>query len=107
MFKIVNDYSRDGWNALVNGENGNDDVLTGNNSDFRNHAMAVPFHTVTLVANHGTQLQQSLGAQVEHRLTLQACTLIMLRENGVPYLPSRSAGVIHATFPLMLARSTP
>lgn len=39
IFKIVNDYTRDGWNDQVDDENGNYDFLMGNNIDFRNHAV--------------------------------------------------------------------
>ena len=39
IFKIVNDYTRDGWNDEVDGENGNYDFLMGSNIDFRNHAV--------------------------------------------------------------------
>ncbi len=39
IYKIVNDYTRDGWNEQVNDENGNYDYLMGNNIDFRNHAV--------------------------------------------------------------------
>lgn len=39
VFKIVNDYSGDGWNDQVDDEMGNFDYLMGANIDFRNHAV--------------------------------------------------------------------
>ncbi len=39
MFKIVNDYTGDGWNDQVDDEMGNFDYLMGENIDFRNHAV--------------------------------------------------------------------
>lgn len=39
VFKIVNDYSGDGWNDQVDNEMGNFDYLMGANIDFRNHAV--------------------------------------------------------------------
>ncbi len=40
VFKIVNDYTGDGWNDQVDDELGNFDYLMGANIDFRNHAVA-------------------------------------------------------------------
>ncbi|MGK3192220.1 alpha-amylase [Enterobacter soli] len=39
IFKIVNDYSGEGWNDQVDDEMGNFDYLMGENIDFRNHAV--------------------------------------------------------------------
>ncbi|WP_039058455.1 alpha-amylase [Enterobacter sp. Bisph1] len=39
VFKIINDYSGDGWNDQVDDELGNFDYLMGANIDFRNHAV--------------------------------------------------------------------
>jgi len=39
IFKIVNDYTGDGWNDQVDDEMGNFDYLMGENIDFRNHAV--------------------------------------------------------------------
>ncbi|RWR03902.1 cytoplasmic alpha-amylase [[Pantoea] beijingensis] len=39
IFKIINDYTRDGWNDQVDDELGNFDYLMGANIDFRNHAV--------------------------------------------------------------------
>ncbi|MFE4110669.1 alpha-amylase [Kosakonia sp. YIM B13611] len=39
VFKIVNDYTGDGWNDQVDDELGNFDYLMGANIDFRNHAV--------------------------------------------------------------------
>lgn len=39
LFKIVNDYTGDGWNDQVDGELGNFDYLMGANIDFRNTAV--------------------------------------------------------------------
>jgi len=39
VFKIVNDYTGDGWNEQVDDELGNFDYLMGANIDFRNHAV--------------------------------------------------------------------
>ncbi|MFS2220934.1 alpha-amylase [Pantoea sp. B65] len=39
VFKIVNDYTGDGWNQQVDDELGNFDYLMGANIDFRNHAV--------------------------------------------------------------------
>ncbi|WP_435926917.1 alpha-amylase [Dryocola sp. BD613] len=39
IFKIINDYTGEGWNEQVNDELGNFDYLMGNNIDFRNHAV--------------------------------------------------------------------
>ncbi|WP_213716421.1 alpha-amylase [Cedecea lapagei] len=39
IFKIVNDYTGDGWNDQVDDELGNFDYLMGANIDFRNHAV--------------------------------------------------------------------
>lgn len=39
VFKIVNDYTGDGWNDQVDDEMGNFDYLMGANIDFRNHAV--------------------------------------------------------------------
>ncbi|MFU0874339.1 alpha-amylase [Kluyvera sichuanensis] len=39
VFKIVNDYSGEGWNDQVDDEMGNFDYLMGANTDFRNHAV--------------------------------------------------------------------
>lgn len=39
VFKIVNDYTGDGWNDQVDGELGNFDYLMGANIDFRNKAV--------------------------------------------------------------------
>ncbi|MBU0246948.1 alpha-amylase, partial [Escherichia coli] len=38
-FKIVNDYTGEGWNDQVDDELGNFDYLMGENIDFRNHAV--------------------------------------------------------------------
>ncbi|MGK9174098.1 alpha-amylase [Yokenella regensburgei] len=40
VFKIVNDYSVDGWNDQVDDEMGNFDYLMGENIDFRNRAVS-------------------------------------------------------------------
>lgn len=39
IFKIVNDYTGEGWNDQVDDEMGNFDYLMGENIDFRNHAV--------------------------------------------------------------------
>ncbi|MCS6038557.1 hypothetical protein LNP20_04080 [Klebsiella pneumoniae subsp. pneumoniae] len=39
VFKIVNDYTGEGWNEQVDDELGNFDYLMGANIDFRNHAV--------------------------------------------------------------------
>ena len=39
IFKIVNDYTGEGWNDQVDDELGNFDYLMGENIDFRNHAV--------------------------------------------------------------------
>lgn len=39
VFKIINDYSGEGWNDQVDDEFGNFDYLMGANIDFRNHAV--------------------------------------------------------------------
>lgn len=39
VFKVVNDYTGDGWNDQVDDEMGNFDYLMGENIDFRNHAV--------------------------------------------------------------------
>lgn len=39
VFKIVNDYTGEGWNQQVDDEMGNFDYLMGSNIDFRNHAV--------------------------------------------------------------------
>lgn len=39
VFKIVNDYTQDGWSDQVDGELGNFDYLMGANIDFRNRAV--------------------------------------------------------------------
>jgi alpha-amylase len=39
IFKIINDYTGDGWNDQVDDELGNFDYLMGENIDFRNHAV--------------------------------------------------------------------
>ncbi|KHJ66585.1 cytoplasmic alpha-amylase [Pantoea rodasii] len=39
VFKIVNDYTGEGWNQQVDEEMGNFDYLMGSNIDFRNHAV--------------------------------------------------------------------
>ena len=39
IFKIVNDYTAEGWNDQVDSENGNFDYLMGSNIDFRNRAV--------------------------------------------------------------------
>lgn len=39
VFKIINDYTGDGWNDQVDDELGNFDYLMGENIDFRNHAV--------------------------------------------------------------------
>lgn len=39
VFKIVNDYTGEGWNDQVDDEMGNFDYLMGENIDFRNHAV--------------------------------------------------------------------
>ena len=39
VFKIVNDYTGEGWNDQVDDELGNFDYLMGANTDFRNHAV--------------------------------------------------------------------
>ncbi len=39
VFKIINDYTGEGWNEQVNDELGNFDYLMGSNIDFRNHAV--------------------------------------------------------------------
>ena len=39
IFKIINDYTGEGWNDQVDDELGNFDYLMGENIDFRNHAV--------------------------------------------------------------------
>ncbi|PLR48293.1 alpha-amylase [Chimaeribacter arupi] len=39
IFKIINDYTAEGWNVEVDAELGNFDYLMGANIDFRNHAV--------------------------------------------------------------------
>ena len=39
VFKIINDYTGEGWNTQVDDEMGNFDYLMGENIDFRNHAV--------------------------------------------------------------------
>ncbi|BDH45365.1 alpha-amylase [Salmonella enterica subsp. enterica serovar Choleraesuis] len=40
IFKIINDYTAEGWSEQVDDENGNFDYLMGSNIDFRNLAVA-------------------------------------------------------------------
>jgi len=39
VFKIINDYTEEGWNDQVDTENGNFDYLMGSNIDYRNRAV--------------------------------------------------------------------
>jgi alpha-amylase len=45
IFKIVNDYTGEGWNDQVDDELGNFDYLMGENIDFRNHAVTEESNT--------------------------------------------------------------